>query len=134
MVDLLKQAGAQALLKLLDGDHAEARAALIAFLNQLASRPPEKVQEERPMTRREFCERENMSHSTYYKLRRKGLGPEETRPPGMLFTRITAESYRKWHERMDKYRKSEEAKLERERRRAIAEQRRKGKTKDGGTA
>jgi hypothetical protein len=74
----------------------------------------------RTLTRAEFCALERMSMSTYAKLRRQGLGPDEVRFPGMAFTRITPQARAEWHERIEKYRKSQAAKLEAERRSAVA--------------
>ena len=77
-------------------------------------------QEERAMTRAEFWTAEHMSSSTYHKMRKAGLGPDEVQLPGMAFTRITAKARREWHARMEEFRKSRAAQLERERRSELA--------------
>jgi hypothetical protein len=81
-------------------------------------------QEERAMTRAEFWTAEHMSSSTYHKMRKAGLGPDEVQLPGMAFTRITAKARREWHARMEEFRKSRAAQLERERRSELARARR----------
>jgi hypothetical protein len=47
-----------------------------------------------------FCAAENISKTTYHKLRLLGLGPEEMRFPGTDIVRITFENRKKWHERI----------------------------------
>lgn len=74
----------------------------------------------RSLTRAQFCELENMSLSTFHKLKRAGNGPAETHFPGMTFARITPEARREWHARMEEWRKSDAAKLEQQRRIAVA--------------
>jgi len=73
-------------------------------------------QGESSMTRKEFCDAEHMSLSTYHKMRKMGLGPEEVTLPGMSFTRITQDARRDWHTRIEEWRRSQASKLERERR------------------
>ena len=48
----------------------------------------------------QFCEAENLSASSYFKLKRLGLGPDEMRFPGTEIVRITPEAHRAWRERM----------------------------------
>lgn len=74
----------------------------------------------RALTRAEFCALERMSLSTYHKLKRAGLGPDEIHFPGMSFVRITAEARREWHARIEQWRKSQAAQLEEQRRSAVA--------------
>jgi hypothetical protein len=74
----------------------------------------------RALTRAEFCALERMSLSTFHKLKRAGLGPDEVHFPGMAFVRITAEARREWHERIEAWRKSKAAELEEQRRSALA--------------
>jgi hypothetical protein len=74
----------------------------------------------RTLTRQEFCALERMSLSTYAKLRRLGQGPDEVRFPGMAFTRITPQARAEWHARIEEWRESKAAELEKERRSAIA--------------
>jgi hypothetical protein len=69
-------------------------------------------------TRREFCLLEKMSSSTYYKLKQMGLGPQEVRFPGMAFARITPQARREWHEKIEAWHKSKEARVEEQRRSA----------------
>jgi hypothetical protein len=74
----------------------------------------------RSLTRQEFCLLEHMSLSTYHKLQRAGLGPDEIKFPGLAFVRITAEARREWHAKIEAQRKTQAAKLEDQRRREIA--------------
>jgi hypothetical protein len=76
--------------------------------------------DERPLSRRQFCEAENISLSTYHKLKRAGRGPDETCFPGMGLARITAKARRKWHTDIEKWNSSKEAELEKARRVANA--------------
>ena len=69
----------------------------------------------------QFCEIENLSASSYYKLKRAGLAPDELHVPGTEIVRITATAYREWRERMATLARTKEAEIERARR---AEQRR----------
>jgi hypothetical protein len=80
----------QVLLALGDIEHA---------LNEVASVPLES----RSLTLDQFCFAENISPSTYYKLRNKGLAPEEQRLLDNI-VRITPDSRRAWQERMAKIR------------------------------
>jgi hypothetical protein len=41
-----------------------------------------------------FCAAENISRAKYYELKKKGLGPDETRVDGVI--RITPESHQRW--------------------------------------
>ena len=68
------------------------------------------------LTIQEFCARERMSDTTYYKLKKRGLGPEEVRFPGMAFVRITAAARKEWHTRVDQWREKQAAALEAQRR------------------
>ena len=71
--------------------------------------------EERAMTIADFCYRENLSRSLYYKLKRVGLGPEETRILNLV--RISPEARAKWHAILAERRQSAAAALESERKR-----------------
>jgi hypothetical protein len=75
---------------------------------------------ERALTTAEFCAAERVSVSTYYKLRRLGVGPCEERVPGTAIIRITPEARRAWHAQLAEMRQSGEAELEERRRRAHA--------------
>jgi hypothetical protein len=79
-----------------------------------------KQRQEPPLTRRQFCAAENISLSTYAKLKRLGQGPKETHFRGMTLVRITPEARRQWHEDNAKWNKSKAAELEEARRIAIA--------------
>ena len=68
----------------------------------------------------EFCDIEGISRSTYFKMRRLGFGPDETRVPGTKIVRITPETHRKWRARMQALAHEEAAKLEAQRRRTQA--------------
>jgi hypothetical protein len=45
---------------------------------------------ERPMTRAEFCATENISLTTYFKIKKAGHGPTEEHLPGTTIARITS--------------------------------------------
>jgi hypothetical protein len=79
---------------------------------------------ERALTIKEILILENMSLSTYYKLKRHGLGPVETTVPipGMNFIRITAQARRDWHAKLAALQASEAGELESKRRKAHAAQ------------
>jgi len=47
-----------------------------------------------------FCATENISRAGYYKLKKKGLGPDETRIGGII--RITPEAHTRWRRRHTK--------------------------------
>ncbi|WP_439370971.1 hypothetical protein [Bradyrhizobium sp. DASA03120] len=72
------------------------------------------------LTVSQFCRAESLSKSTYYSLRRRGLGPEERVVPGTRIIRITAEARTAWRERMAEFARSGAAQLEAERRRELA--------------
>jgi hypothetical protein len=72
------------------------------------------------LTIAQFCRAEHLSKSSYYELRRRGLGPDELRLPGTKIIRITAEARAAWRERMAEFARSEAAQLEAERRRKMA--------------
>jgi hypothetical protein len=63
------------------------------------------------MTRAEWRARRKISKSTHYKLKRLGLAPEETAPPGINIGRITEEADAAWERRMAELAKSETAKI-----------------------
>jgi hypothetical protein len=77
------------------------------------------IESQPSMTIDEFCAVENFSKSFYYELKKRDLGPEELRPPGMKLIRITAEAHAEWRARMLEEAKSEAAQLENERRREL---------------
>ena len=66
----------------------------------------------------EFCLAEGISKSSYYKLKKLGLAPDELRPPGTAIVRITTQARTAWHLRMEELRKSQATELEAARRRA----------------
>jgi hypothetical protein len=68
----------------------------------------------------EFARAEGFSLSTFYKLKKLGLGPDVLRVPGTRIERITPEARQAWRERMAELAKSETAQLQAERRRAQA--------------
>ena len=47
-----------------------------------------------------FCTAEDISRAKYYELKKKGLGPDETRVDGII--RITPESHARWRRRHTK--------------------------------
>jgi hypothetical protein len=75
---------------------------------------------ERALTIAEFCALENIGKATYYKMRRAGLGPEETYVPipGMRLVRISPEARREWHAMLAERRQTAAAMLEEQRRQA----------------
>jgi hypothetical protein len=78
------------------------------------------IDEDRPLTRAEFCQLERMSRSTYFKIKKAGFGPAEIKFPQLTFVRITPAARRAWHQQMEEYEKSNDAKLEAARRTATA--------------
>jgi hypothetical protein len=78
------------------------------------------VDSERSLTRKQFCAAENISLSTYHKMRRAGNGPQETHFPRMALVRISAENHRKWRAKNETWNKSKDASLEEQRRKANA--------------
>jgi hypothetical protein len=72
----------------------------------------------RSLTRKEFRFLENISTDKFYKLKKRGLTPDEINVDGLA--RITPEARAKWHERMAELAKSEAAQLEAQRRRELA--------------
>jgi hypothetical protein len=78
---------------------------------------PEVPIEERSISIPEFCALECMSTATYYKLKRMGLAPRETRLPGRInWIRITPAARRGWHKLMEKKSNDQATQLERARR------------------
>jgi hypothetical protein len=74
--------------------------------------------DERSLSRKQFCVAENISLSTYHKMRRAGHGPRETHFPRMALVRISAEDRRTWHADIKKWNKTEAADQENQRRAA----------------
>jgi hypothetical protein len=79
-------------------------------------------EDRRSKTIQQFCFVEGFSKASYYELKRRGLGPDELRPPGTAIVRITPQAHDEWHKRMRELRESEAAALEEERRRAQTQQ------------
>jgi hypothetical protein len=75
---------------------------------------------DRSETFAEFARAEGFSLSTFYKLKKLGLGPGVFHVPGTCAERITPEARQAWRERMAELAKGETAQLEAERRRAQA--------------
>jgi hypothetical protein len=71
---------------------------------------------DKAMTIRDFCVAEHLSLPSYFKIRKMGLGPRETRVPGTNIIRISAHARAEWHTRLDEMRQSEAAELEAARR------------------
>src|SRR5262245_56918602 len=80
----------------------------------------EREREERALTIQDFCYLENITKATYYKLKRNGLGPEETNVliEGARLVRITAEARRAWHAKLKAQQLSQAGQLEAARRKA----------------
>jgi hypothetical protein len=75
------------------------------------------VDEEASLTIGDFCRLERFSKKIYHGLKQRGLGPEETCPPGTRVIRISPQSRREWHERMRELQNTRQAQLEAARRR-----------------
>jgi len=98
------------------GKKFEAEELLVALGNIEQALATETTLPEETMTIAGFCRAENISESTFFKLKRLGLGPEEQSPPGLSNTvRITATARREWQERMRQLRSDKEAKERSER-------------------
>jgi len=80
----------------------------------------ERAIEDASLTIDDFCRAERISRSTFYKLKRLRLAPEETIVPGLALRRITAQARRAWHAKLDALQASEAAELERRRRVELA--------------
>jgi hypothetical protein len=89
-------------------------------MSKISNPALEVSQADSALTIAQFCRAESLSKSTYYSLRRRGLGPEERVLPGTKIIRITAEARAAWRERMAEFARSEAAQLEAERRRKLA--------------
>jgi hypothetical protein len=72
------------------------------------------------LTISEFCVAERMGLSTYHKLKKLGLGPDELRVPGLNFVRVTQAARREWHAKMAALRNSDVMRREAERRSEMA--------------
>ena len=68
----------------------------------------------------EFARAEGFSLSTFYKLKKLGLGPDVLHVAGTRIARITPEAREAWRTRMTELAKTEAAQLEVERRRELA--------------
>lgn len=73
---------------------------------------------ERSFSIAELCEAENISAGTYFNLRREGLGPREIRFRSTV--RITPDARREWHEKLRRHSATRAARLEQQRRIAVA--------------
>lgn len=80
--------------------------------------------DERSWTQKEFMFLENVSESTYYKMKRLGHGPKETIIPvdAMYLVRITAQARRDWHAQLEALAQSEAGQLMAKRRVELATQ------------
>jgi hypothetical protein len=63
---------------------------------------PAALAEERSFSIREFCVLENITTSSYFKIRKSGHGPREMRLPGSSIVRISPEARREWHAKLEK--------------------------------
>jgi hypothetical protein len=80
---------------------------------------PDRIPEsERSLTIPAFCYAEGISEPTYYEMRKKKMGPEELRY--LTVVRVTPKARAEWHERMKEAKFQKAAKIEQERRTAIA--------------
>ena len=69
-------------------------------------------------TTAQVCELANISMSTYYKLRRAGLGPREWNFPKMKMVRVAKTEFLKWMEQLEALQNGADLRLEAQRRRA----------------
>ena len=69
-------------------------------------------------TIKQFCQAENLSLSSYFKMRRLGHGPRELHVPGTEIIRITPDAHREWREMLEELGQTKAADLERQRRSA----------------
>ncbi len=69
------------------------------------------------ITIRQFCGLEQIGLTSYYKLKKRGLGPTETQVPNSNIIRISPAARLEWHRRMQELSASAAAELERARRR-----------------
>jgi hypothetical protein len=83
-------------------------------MNTTASAP------DRALSIVEFCAIERICKSSYYKMRRSGVGPEEFVIPGTTIIRITPAAHVAWREHIKKLATTKGAKLEREHRQRSA--------------
>jgi len=72
----------------------------------------------RSLTQQEFCWVERISRAKYFDLKKLGLNPDEIDIDGLI--RITPKAREAWHARMAELARGEAARLEAERRRALA--------------
>jgi hypothetical protein len=72
--------------------------------------------DERSLSIPDFCACEQISLATFYKLRRLGLGPKESR--FLQCVRISPEARREWHENLQSAKAKRAAKIEYQRRMA----------------
>ena len=72
------------------------------------------MSDERWLTIAQFAETVQICEATYFNLKRKGLGPEETRFGQVV--RISPDALREWRARMREVQSTKAAKLEAERR------------------
>jgi hypothetical protein len=75
---------------------------------------------EASLTLREFCEVEKICLASYYKMRKRGHAPVETRIPGTTIIRITPEARRQWHQMLTAIAQSDAARLEAARKHAAS--------------
>jgi hypothetical protein len=98
------------------GKKFESEELLLALGNIEQALATETTPPEETMTIAGFCTAENISKSTFFKLKKLGLGPEEQSPPGLSNTvRITARARSEWQERMRQLRDAKEAEKRSER-------------------
>ena len=103
------------------GKKFESEELLLALGNIEQALATETTPPEESMTIAGFCAAENISESSYFKLKRLGMGPEEQSPPGLSNTVwITARARREWQERMRQLRDDKEAQERSERSRRAA--------------
>jgi hypothetical protein len=94
---------------------------------------PAALAEEKSFSIGELCLLENITTSSYYKLRKKGFGPREMRLPGSSIVRISAESRRAWHKKLEEL-NANDGELAREKEARAAQASRAGKKSVTSTA
>jgi hypothetical protein len=82
----------------------------------MATKTENPIDETRPLKPVDFCTVENISMSTYRKMKRLGFGPREFRIPGFAFARITPTARLEWRKKIEKQSNSRALKLQHQRR------------------
>jgi hypothetical protein len=93
---------------------------IVSQAESISKKPAKAIDESRSLSVADFCRLEGISGATYYKLKRMGLGPRETRIPGTNLVRITVQDRLAWHAFLQEREVKAAADREHERRRHAA--------------